>query len=127
MIATLTSDWVTVVVAFFTVVVSPVLIVMLNARLNKRVKSVKATTDSTLYEMKNAHPKNFREEGDDRHVEILAELKDLKADIAEVKDDSRTLRRDHSSIQRVMTGLLDRMQVLEHPAARKPRTPPKGA
>lgn len=125
---TIAPDWATVIIAFFTVVVSPVLMWVLTARLNKKVHAVKESAEATLYQVKNDHPKNMRVEGDERHDEILSaitavkeDVAAVKSDVSAVKEDARILRTDHSSIQKVMAGLLERMQTVEHPAARKPR------
>ena len=45
-------------------------------------------------QVENDHTTNLRVEGDDRHLEILESLKDLKKDLSGVKSDIRGVRRD---------------------------------
>lgn len=112
------ADWVAVIVAFFTVVVGPALTVALTARLGRRVKSVKQSADATLYEMKNAHPKNFREEGDERHDEILAELGTLTRHVELIGADVGALKTDHSFLANLITAQAARLGKLERTRAK---------
>lgn len=114
------ADWVAIIVAFFTVVVGPALTVALTTRLSRRVKSVKEATelvresaDATLYEMKNSHAKNFREEGDERHDEILTELGTLAKSVQVIGADVGTLKTDHSYLSNLISAQAARVSKLE--------------
>jgi hypothetical protein len=123
----LAADGVAIIVAFFTVVVSPALIILLNGRLNRKVKTINAATAATLYQVKNDHPKNMRVEGDDRHNEILAELGGLAKIVRTIGADVGALKTDHSFLSNLITaqaarlGKLERARARAKPAAAKPK------
>lgn len=45
-------------------------------------------------QVENSHTSNLREESDDRHIEIMAAISDVKQDQAGMKSDIRGIRRD---------------------------------
>lgn len=95
------GGWVTVIVALVSFVVSPAISIVLTARMNGRVKSLKADSKATRHQVENNHDTNMREENDERHDETVTLLKNVIAtqklqgnDIGGIREELRALRTD---------------------------------
>ena len=93
----------TVVVSMITVVIGPAFMAILAAILNRKIKNIRSDTAQTLDQVKNSHTTNLREEGDDRHSEIVALVSAVintqaaqGHDISGIRSELRTLRDDDS-------------------------------
>jgi len=74
---------------------------ILAAILSRKIKHIRSDTAQTLNQVKNDHPINMREEGDDRHSELVALMGAMLTtqtaqgqDIGGIRSELRTLRRD---------------------------------
>lgn len=75
-------------------------------------KAAAADSKEARIQVKNSHDTNLREEGDERHAEILETLKSVIRDVQGIRDDNLATRKDigilHGSIRglgRDITGL----------------------
>lgn len=95
-------------VAIVTAVVGPAVLLVLGALLNRKInhlsaatQAVKSDTKQTLNQVQNSHTTNLREEGDERHGELVALVttvlnvqKAQAADIGGIRSELRDLRKD---------------------------------
>ena len=95
------GGWVTVIVALLASVLGPAITIVLTARMSGKVKSLKADSKATRYQVENNHSTNFREESDERHDETVTLLRNVIAtqklqsnDIGGIREELRALRTD---------------------------------
>jgi len=91
----------TVVVSIITVVIGPAFMAILAAILSRKIKHIRSDTAQTLDQVKNSHTTNLREEGDERHNELVALVSAVintqatqGYDIGGIRSELRTLRDD---------------------------------
>lgn len=70
-----------------------VLLLILGARLNRRVKRVATDSAATLYQVKNSHTTNLREEADERHEENTLLLREVLEELGSLRRSVRRLWR----------------------------------
>jgi len=120
-------------VAIVTAVVGPAVMLILGAWLNRKInhlsaatQEVRSDTKQTLNQVQNSHTTNLREEGDERHGELVALVttvlnvqktqaevqKAQAADIGGIRSELRDLRKDDAG-QR--DRLLDLERTQPHP------------
>ena len=88
-------------VSIVTAIIGPAFMAILAAILNRKIKHIRSDTAQTLNQVQNDHPANMREEGDERHDEIVALVSAVLTtqtaqghDIGGIRSELRTLRRD---------------------------------
>ena len=86
------DDWNDVVV--YLIVGIPAIIAAVGGFLHalKALKSTKTTAEQTLYEVKNDHRSNLRDDIDELHIVIKEGFKEVKEDIHGLREELRTER-----------------------------------
>ena len=88
-------------VSIVTAIVGPAFMAILAAILSRKIKHIRSDTAQTLDQVKNSHTTNLREEGDERHDELVALVSAVITaqtaqgyDIGGIRSELRTLRDD---------------------------------
>ena len=99
-------------VATVTAIIGPAFMAILAAILNRKIKNIRSDTAQTLDQVKNSHTTNMREEGDDRHDELVALVRDVigtqttqTAEIGGIRSELRALRSDDSKQREMIRDL----------------------
>lgn len=122
------GGWAVVIAGLFASLPGVVAAVM-SVRTRTAVRRVGHDTALVKEQVKNSHPKNLREEQDDRHDVLMTELGSIRSaqtaqgrDIGGIKADIRGLRTDQSELARQLSTERDRIHDLEKTHPRIPRS-----
>ncbi|WP_417372732.1 DUF2746 domain-containing protein [Glutamicibacter protophormiae] len=75
-------------------------------RTKKDAKSAAADAKEARIQVKNSHDTNLREEGDERHAEIVETLKSVVRDVQGIRDDNQATRRDIGILHGAIRGVV---------------------
>lgn len=128
------GGWGTIIVAVITGIVGPLLVVIVGAKLNRKVNHLRDDTKATRSQVENSHSTNLRDDQDDKHNElvelvqsVLGTQKSQRRDIGGMREDIRGVRTDLTTLRGELVVERERIRDLEQtqpnsPRPRKPRT-----
>lgn len=97
------------------------IIVALIGYLGIRVSRISKNTKIVKAQVQNSHTKNFREDTDDKHDDVIIALNEIKADVREVKADVGGVKSDIGGIRSDIRNNNRRLTTLETIEMTNPR------